>query len=65
MGTDDVESVYFQNKYSVLTRTSGEKGGDVDTLLNSSTRNLEVISSSDSDDDDQDESAKSSAAMEF
>ena len=64
MGTDDVESVYFQNKYSVLTRTSGEKGGDVDTLLNSSTRNLEVISSSDSD-DDQDESAKSSAAMEF
>ena len=52
MGTDDMESVYFQQKNSLLTMTTQEgRGGDHDTLLNSS-KALEVISSSDSDDDE-------------
>ena len=52
MGTDDVQSNYFQ-KNSLLTLTTGERGGDRETMLNSS-RNLELISSSDSDDDEDD-----------
>ena len=70
MGTDDMESVYF-HKNSVLTRTTrtGERGGDQDTVLNSS-RNLEIMSSSDSDDAEDDaqkstERSQHTPSMEF
>ena len=54
MGTDEIESVYFQKESFMGTITTGERGEEKDTVLNSS-RNLELVSDSNSDDEDENE----------
>ena len=53
MGTDDMESVYFYQKNSMFSKTMTITTDRGQSVLNSSRKTLEVVSSSSSDSDDE------------